>query len=1140
MWNSDSGQRLYDCDRDRFAHAWCLGMGVRTIVFLRSGTTARTQSVAIVRSAVRIMDVVAGILSYARPSCVCSWRDLCRINKLCEISKWLLRHVALRLIRQHQTDPLLITYGSDCTPLVVRHRYSSTCKHLAVGRSGRSSGEWLVQRCFILTAAGDRTALFTEPRLLEDKTAWTHFAAYRELLPSGRECGHSGLIVQHFVYDRAVWSAMTRHHRQLAMARKLHEEATMHPGRARLSWLLSWTTSVACVNHDAHNSLRWAATSFFDCKDTCRRLFICLESLRQSFYELVEHLPNWIARSLRYEAHPCPEVLRQLWVMIGYASEWVDQLVELELRFEQGALKVHPRWSGRAELPDMLVNVFFYIWQWRRFSESRWNSLGGSCRALLGSLLVGLKPFVDELLKQPGVSTYYMKGFAHLDADASALCALMATSSFVADSALATLLEDDRVPRVYNDLMQEMTSEVGYCHDLDPAVWSCVASAVGMCAGELRGQACLSVLIQAGFFSQRLRAARRPPWCILQKDTSDALADLADGPRPSDETLGKIWDLLELGYPRPELERGLWLLSMAGWSSTAVEQAHVAASMLMKKHGDYGQQTLGARSMLLSMAPLVRPSKHDAKLHRLQSRAQALARRKPQCITGRQVLLKELNMTAAEARSEGRSVAPNMHDTLMRSHGEMWRKFPAVAREMYSRKAESERHEAFEALRNQKLAVQSEIELLKLRACDQDPASEPLRVSSCRLSRSDIVEFQALCDGGGWSAKRVDELRAAACERLGPPSEEVRAVLDAMEVHSSEDPVEPADWLPLLCSHRAFFQGCAMRFWTDAGAWLHCKFVFAMQSPRLVCFLRLRVGEVLHEYIDPADFDRLALREWQHTFMFDHLDFLFSDESTIKPGWTMQVLTDVSCAGRRRFVADGEWLALADIEMMLPSVALNSHHRPTSSPPGKPTTMNFDDIPWALDLLGASAWPDAIPTDTKSASAGVREKTQGDDHDTEHVLDAMQVMLELSERRQALAETRGEADPPFRWQLRGGAWTAANKGMIFDAIAAGPSVKGGAAEEWCLQWGVTRSASYSIALYGEDAAIALARAWVERHTWLFETYLAHEGEPGWTFTDEVLDEYEEPAAIGELFARGSRRVQDRISAMRRIHPRRLA
>lgn len=203
--------------------------------------------------------------------------------------------------------------------------------------------------------------------------------------------------------------------------------------------------------------------------------------------------------------------------------------------------------------------------------------------------------------------------------------------------------------------------------------------------------------------------------------------------------------------------------------------------------------------------------------------------------------------------------------------------------------------------------------------------------------------------------------------------------------------------------------------------------------------------------------------------------------------------------------------------------------------------VDFSVLPWALDLLGPSALPAGSASGGAAPLGSAAPEAVGDDSADEQdcIVDASQVMAELQSRRAALADV-GEGEAHFRWRLRGGAWTAAHKGLTYDAFSAGPIVKGGLAEAWCVQWGVTRSASWSISMYGEEASLTMAKAWVHLHEWFFRTCQAHRGDSSWDFCDEVLEQYEELPALVELYGVGSQRCKDRIDAMRRIRPRRPA
>ena len=106
----------------------------------------------------------------------------------------------------------------------------------------------------------------------------------------------------------------------------------MHEGQARLSWLLSWDTAVPCANHDAHNALKWGALVFYPDKTALRNMFIAIESLRQSYDELVSYLPGWLGRVVLFVDCVCVESLRWLWTMRGLFHEWVEQFLDVQVR----------------------------------------------------------------------------------------------------------------------------------------------------------------------------------------------------------------------------------------------------------------------------------------------------------------------------------------------------------------------------------------------------------------------------------------------------------------------------------------------------------------------------------------------------------------------------------------------------------------------------------------------------------------------------------------------------------------------------------------------------------------------------------------------------------------------------------------
>ena len=97
---------------------------------------------------------------------------------------------------------------------------------MRVGRKGRKSREFLVERCFAITASGLCRVLLREPRVLIDTTAWSHMTALRQHHELGRAQGHRGLLHEHFTFDRAISGPMRRHVLQLVGAFEDHLRAT--------------------------------------------------------------------------------------------------------------------------------------------------------------------------------------------------------------------------------------------------------------------------------------------------------------------------------------------------------------------------------------------------------------------------------------------------------------------------------------------------------------------------------------------------------------------------------------------------------------------------------------------------------------------------------------------------------------------------------------------------------------------------------------------------------------------------------------------------------------------------------------------------------------------------------------------------
>ena len=155
------------------------------------------------------------VLNYARPSLRLEEIDRSLCKQLASaIQDWMRSRAEMSLM-VHRHKAVVLQYGADCTPLVTRRRYTMRSGDLAVQRTGSRVGEWLVQRACVLASTGERIVILAQPRILADKSAWSHFACWREFLPLPREYNARGLVLHHHVYDRAIFASVSRHQLQM-------------------------------------------------------------------------------------------------------------------------------------------------------------------------------------------------------------------------------------------------------------------------------------------------------------------------------------------------------------------------------------------------------------------------------------------------------------------------------------------------------------------------------------------------------------------------------------------------------------------------------------------------------------------------------------------------------------------------------------------------------------------------------------------------------------------------------------------------------------------------------------------------------------------------------------------------------------
>lgn len=74
-------------------------------------------------------------------------------------------------------------------------------------------------------------------------------------------------------------------------------------------------------------------------------------------------------------------------------------------------------------------------------------------------------------------------------------------------------------------------------------------------------------------------------------------------------------------------------------------------------------------------------------------------------------------------------------------------------------------------------------------------------------------------------------------------------------------------------------------------------------------------------------------------------------------------------------------------------------------------------------------------------------------------------------------------------------------------------------------------------MYGESAALVLARGWIMRHYYFMEKWMMAGGLPGYRFTKEDIEGFEESAEFRSLASSATGALAKRVRQLRSIHPR---
>ena len=127
--------------------------------------------------------------------------------------------------------------------------------------------------------------------------------------------------------------------------------------------------------------------------------------------------------------------------------------------------------KGANDLMGRLIVGLLQVMRFEKYSDSRWLTVGGTCRALTAALLLGIDSLVGCIRADPKSSDYYIGGHSRLSALPKTFVVMAAARSYIGDGFLAEVLEDSGVASRWQELRDCVQDEMQYVTSINEQVW---------------------------------------------------------------------------------------------------------------------------------------------------------------------------------------------------------------------------------------------------------------------------------------------------------------------------------------------------------------------------------------------------------------------------------------------------------------------------------------------------------------------------------------------------------------------------------------------------------------------------------------------------------------------------------------------
>ena len=618
-----------------------------------------------------------------------------------------------------------------------------------------------------------------------------------------------------------------------------------------------------------------------------------------------------------------------------------------------------------------------------------------------------------------------------------------------------------------------------------------------------------------------------------------------------DPTTRKLWYLLQMpDQTRVSLKKALQLLEDCSWGTSITEQLHASASLFSRWHTEFGTESLVLRAGLRSMARLLpTETKLEREEKRLLAKMDALAKKNPNYLTGRQLFLKGLHdIAAAWESSTGRPLPHNLNQIVTMGHGKKWKEMSVQQRQDWERKAGFARGVSSDAIDSAVDAARFKLVEVRLKMTEATSQRPPLCLAACKFSLADEATLRN-CLEAGKVVSRTQVKRARQQQLLIAPDvlPQLRlkelAEATVLKGERQKNLVRPP-WLARVCEGREALRGATLIMEPAAGGPArHYKFLYAKKSPQSASFSPVWLSEahpVPMQTITGANWEEIAMESWVRRFDIDvtqvvhwkDMPWLADDRLSVLPFCLIkdnQVLSDCEPIPLEEYL-DGPIEPVPQGDDAGPDK--------TAAKRGRFEEAKVKKYPW-LEVEEKDIVAGKVAGGKKVAKAGGAAGSSGDKYYAEGAslsdIEGGEIFKELQAMRDEWEWQMAEDDiPDFKGGVLGGTTAAQNIGKACDAFRGHASNADSAA--WCSVVGLQVAARFDLTAYdGERGACIMVRAWMHRMQWMYQQYLEGDAASGWD--GDILVGYDEPEEF-TTFAAGLRgRTAARAEWIRKLRPR---